>query len=264
MLYHCGMNELVFDIGMHIGEDSRHYLKKGYKVIAVEANPILAQKNAVKFKKHIDAGQLTILNVGIADKEDVLPFYVNHRLTEWSSFDKEIGTRNNTAHHVVDVPCVTTRSLFEKYGMPYYLKVDIEGFDHYCLLDIPETGNKPKYVSCEAVYLDWLDILKVKGYTKFKIINQANNFNPVDLKQEAAPFFGRSEIIKNGIKLRIQKYLPFIPFKHMYGSTGPAAEETKGPWLSYEAVKDTYLRFYQYEKKIPLNSGSWFDFHATF
>lgn len=253
-------NDWIFDIGMHIGEDTRHYLAKGYKVLAVEANPILAKENSVKFKKAIDQKQLVILNAGIANKEAVLPFYVNHRLSEWSSFDKATGTRNNTAYHVIDVPCVTTRSLFEQYGVPYYLKVDIEGFDHYCLHDIvPEF--KPKYVSCEAVYLDWMEILVQKGYTKFKLLNQANNFKPINIEQEKKAWFPKYEIIKNGIQLRVQK---FISFKHMYGSSGPFAEDTSGDWLSAEEVRELYKAFYQYDKKQPLSGASWFDFHATY
>jgi len=35
--------------------------------------------------------------------------------------------------------------LFAKYGIPFYMKVDIEGFDHYCLSAITPK-HKPKYV----------------------------------------------------------------------------------------------------------------------
>jgi FkbM family methyltransferase len=254
-------NDWIFDIGMHIGEDTRYYLRKGYKVLAVEANPVLAKQNEKKFKKAIASGQLVILNAGIADKEGILPFYVNHRLSEWSSFDKETGTRNNTGYHVIDVPCVTTKSLFEQYGIPYYLKVDIEGFDHYCLRDIADSGEKPKYVSCEAVHLEWLDILVSKGYSKFKLLNQANDFQPINLSQEKKPWFSKYEIIKNGVKLRLQK---FIPFKHMYGSSGPFGEDTAGEWLSAGEIRELYNAFYQYEKRQPLSGASWFDFHATY
>ena len=34
-------NLLIFDIGCHLGEDSEFYLRKGFKVVAVEANPEL-------------------------------------------------------------------------------------------------------------------------------------------------------------------------------------------------------------------------------
>jgi hypothetical protein len=32
---------LVFDIGCHRGEDSDFYLQKGFRIVAVEANPAL-------------------------------------------------------------------------------------------------------------------------------------------------------------------------------------------------------------------------------
>jgi FkbM family methyltransferase len=82
-----GNNKLIFDIGMHKGEDTSHYLSAGFKVIAVEANPILADECRKKFADQIAKGNLTIVNAGIAKEEGVLPFYVNLHSSEWSSFD---------------------------------------------------------------------------------------------------------------------------------------------------------------------------------
>lgn len=254
-------DKCVFDIGMHVGQDTMHYLKQGYKVIAVEANPILVENNTKKFSKYISSGDLIILNVGIADKESVLPFYKNARLSEWSSFDKALGSRNGTAYEEIAVQCVTTKSLFEKYGIPYYMKVDIEGYDYLCLLDIPVQGEKPQYVSCEASDISWLDILKSKGYTKFKLLSQGDDYTPIDINKEKKKYYPKYLIIKNGIKLRLQK---FLPFKYNFGSSGPFGEATKGPWKSYEEVHKLYQEFSIGNNGQPLNQVSWFDFHATF
>ena len=35
-------NNLIFDVGLHTGQDTAFYLKKGFRVIAIEANPLLA------------------------------------------------------------------------------------------------------------------------------------------------------------------------------------------------------------------------------
>lgn len=35
--------QLIYDIGAHLGEDTDFYLKKGFKVVAIEANPFLAE-----------------------------------------------------------------------------------------------------------------------------------------------------------------------------------------------------------------------------
>lgn len=36
--------DLIFDLGMHHGHDSEYYLKKGFQVVAVEANPLLCAR----------------------------------------------------------------------------------------------------------------------------------------------------------------------------------------------------------------------------
>jgi len=253
------MNKLIYDIGMHTGQDTLFYLKSGYNVLAIEADPILVEKANLKFKKFIDSGQLTILNIGIAESEGVLPFYRNLRLTEWSSFDKTMGSRSGQ-YEVIDIPCTSTKKLFEQYGIPYYLKVDIEGFDYLCINDLPSDGRGPQYVSCEAQNLSLLETLKSKGYNKFKMINQGDNHRPINIWKEKLPFFTRYQIIKNGIIIRLQDIIPIRKYK--YRSSGPFGENTKGEWMSFEETKNLYESFYNNGN--PINNYSWFDFHAKY
>ena len=254
---------LVFDIGMHIGQDSINYLLEGFRVLAVEANPLLAQQNSTKFKKYIDDGSLTILNVGISDKEGILPFYINKKTSEWSSFDFQLGSRNNTPYETKEIPCVTTASLFKKYGVPYYLKVDIEGYDFYCINDLPEVkgGNSVKYVSCEASEVSLLDTLHAKGYTKFKLIHQGFNFRPINMNLEKNPLFPVYLKIYTGLRL---KFRNIIKSRYPYSSSGPIPENTKGEWITYEKARQLFVDFYQGEKLTPINDKSWFDFQATY
>jgi hypothetical protein len=42
---------LIFDIGMHVGEDTRYYLNTGFDVIAIEANPFLVEKSKKGLRK---------------------------------------------------------------------------------------------------------------------------------------------------------------------------------------------------------------------
>lgn len=251
---------LVFDIGMHKGEDTIYYLKKGFQVLAVEANPLLVDFCRKKFEQAIQAGRLTILNTGIAGEPGLLPFYVNQHTTEWSSFDKAIGSRNNTQFETIQVPCVTAASLFEEYGIPYYMKVDIEGKDFLCLRDIPDTSEKPKYVSCEAVEIEWLDILEQKGYKKFKLINQADGFHPINIRKEKRWYYPTYRHFKNGIDQRARK---IFPFKYESSSSGPFGEESKGKWKTPGEIRDLYLQYYQGESRTPINHVSWWDFHAS-
>lgn len=255
--------QLVFDIGMHIGQDTVNYLKEGFRVVAVEANPLLAAQNSEKFKKYIDDGSLIILNVGISEKEGILPFYINKKTSEWSSFSFDLGTRNNTPYEVKNIPCVTTASLFEKYGFPHYLKVDIEGYDYLCINDLPVVNppNCVKYVSCEATEVSLIDTLHQKGYTKFKLLHQGFNFRPINLNLERNPLFPKFLFIYTGLRLKLRN---LITSKYPYSSSGPIPEKTAGEWISYDEARKLFVEFYQGDKLTPLNNKSWFDFHATY
>jgi FkbM family methyltransferase len=251
---------LIFDIGLHKGEDTAYYMKEGYNVLAVEANPVLVKYCEEKFKNEIKSNRLTIVNAGIAEETGIMPFYVNLHSSEWSSFDKSIGTRNNTKFEIINVPCVTTKTLFEKYGIPYYMKVDIEGNDFLSLKDIPDSDKKPAYVSCEANDAGWLDILNSKGYKRFKLINQANNFTPLNLEREKSNYYLLYRKIKHAIKHKLRNV---IKSKYRGGSSGPFGEKTKGDWKTYEEVRKIYIDYYQGDLKTPVNNISWFDFHAA-
>ena len=251
--------DLIYDIGMHKGEDTEYYLRKGYRVIAIEANPALAEQVSTELASFIGSGQLIVLNVGIAEKEGSMIFYRNDHELEWSSFDKAIGTRDNTPYTEMQVPCTTIDSILHQYGTPYYMKIDIEGYDPICINGIELAEHVPAYISCEASSLDCLEALIKKGYTKFKLINQARNFTPFNLAQETNSFINFIQQKWNRAKLRLQK---FIPFKYHFGTSGPFGENTPGPWRDAAYIREAYDQFYSKEFNQPINGISWFDIHA--
>ncbi len=54
---------IVYDIGANNGDDTEYFLKKGLRVVAVEANPALATHVAHRFADDVMAGRLVVLNV---------------------------------------------------------------------------------------------------------------------------------------------------------------------------------------------------------
>lgn len=94
------MNELVYDIGMHTGVDTAHYLSKGYRVVAIEANPSLVTSATVRFAAEIAIGRLAIEGIGIHEKEGQLEFIVNDQVDEWSSFVPHLGSRAGSYHSI--------------------------------------------------------------------------------------------------------------------------------------------------------------------
>jgi len=49
------MKKTIFDVGLHKGEDTEYYLTRGFRVVAIEANPDLVLFCTEKFRKFIDA-----------------------------------------------------------------------------------------------------------------------------------------------------------------------------------------------------------------
>lgn len=176
---------LVYDIGANIGQDTDFYLKKGYDVIAVEADPSLADKLKKKFSFQIKAGFLTVLNIGIAGIRGKIPFYVNkHNI--WSSFCGKLGSRIvefpdatlGGLDRVVDIECFTLVDIFKDHGVPFYLKVDIEGYGYEAIDFLRNTNilNIPTYISTECYKIEFIDLLFDLGYDKFKWVNQRFKF----------------------------------------------------------------------------------------
>jgi FkbM family methyltransferase len=254
--------DLIFDIGMSHGEDTAHYLAKGFRVVAVEANPVLAEECRREFSEVLNAGRLFIEQVAVAETPGIKQFWVNATNDRFSALDQEAGQRGG-AFHVIDVASVTFADLLSKYGVPFYLKIDIEGADINCLLSL-DSSDLPKYVSIEAHKLEYLLILWRLGYRDFKVIDQTQH-------NSRAPNLNLSNerVVSRALK-RLNWYIDRVDI-HMRrghvtyapGSSGPFAEETRGPWLSLEEVAYNWLHFHRgYHDRGTLNPGTWYDFHA--
>ena len=56
--------DLIYDVGMNNGDDTAYFLHQGYRVLAIEANPVLARQAEGRFEKETREGRLIVLNVG--------------------------------------------------------------------------------------------------------------------------------------------------------------------------------------------------------
>ena len=172
-------NDLVYDVGMYNGNDTAYYLHEGYRVLAIEANPVFAEQGAKRFAREIAEKRLTILNVGVAADGASMPFWVCENNLELSSFNREMASRYGAAHHAITVPCRRIGDIIAQYGAPFYMKIDIEGSDINCLRDM-RGAEPPKYLSAEATDPGVLSALSDLGYNKFQCISQFH-FAPVEI-----------------------------------------------------------------------------------
>lgn len=175
---------LIFDIGMHTGKDAEFYLRKGFRVVAVEADPYLASNTQTRLASYVDNGALTVLNVAIADYDGEIKFYPNVNKTDWGTTNPRLVRRNQergTTHGCMKIECTRLEHVFDQFGIPYYMKIDIEGDDLVCLRSMLNVPTKPRYLSIEAQMSDdnqgvsELAYLWLLGYRGFKLIDQACN-----------------------------------------------------------------------------------------
>jgi len=80
---------LVYDVGANNGDDTAYYLFKGYRVLAIEADPSLMDELNARFAAEVAGGQLQILNIALAPTRRVAQFYICEGYSLWNSFDRE-------------------------------------------------------------------------------------------------------------------------------------------------------------------------------
>ena len=68
------MVKLIYDVGMHKGEDTEFYLRRGFRVVGVEANPYLVEELRSKFSAEISSGTLQLVDRAISNSGGVVTF----------------------------------------------------------------------------------------------------------------------------------------------------------------------------------------------
>ena len=283
------VENLIFDVGLNIGQDTGFYLSQGYQVLAIEADPTLAAAARNRFHREISEGRLEVLNVGIAEKDGFADFWICEEKPEFNSFHRQIAARDSYSHHSTQIPVLRFASIIERYGIPHFLKIDIEGNDMLCL-DALNPSALPKYISVESECpldeqsgsvedrLRTLQKLASLGYNRFKLIDQ---YSFCSLSLPPSPYYWvdafarktfNQPLLKNirGLGL-ISRHLIMrsrlqgrFRWKFPTGSSGVWGEDTPGNWISYGEAEQAY-RHYR-EKHFQASDRKfhsfWCDWHA--
>jgi len=233
--------KVIVDLGAHKGEDSDFYLKKGFKVIAVDGNEKLYKQVSERFSDAIMEDRFKIFNYAVTDKDnDQITFYENTDnsvwgtiFDSWDSRNKKQGTHSvKTTVNTIRLDSLLEREL-QKDETLEYIKIDIEGADILALRSLSNLKEKPRFVSLESEKISWdrlieeFTILKQLGYTKFKLIDQSK------IQDQECPYPA-----KEG---------NYINYKFEFGSSGLFGDELPGEWLSEEealkAYKSVFVRY---------------------
>jgi FkbM family methyltransferase len=229
--------QLIYDVGAHLGEDTDFYLKKGFRVVAIEANPVLAEKLRERFRSNLADGSLVVVSAAIAENAGEVNFYVSQCLSIWGTIRPAWAERNasqGSPSRLIKVKAISFPEVLNKHGVPYYIKIDIEGADVLCLKGLIENPDRPKFVSIESEKRSWhallyeFEMFKRLGYSRFKIVDQGH----IDSQKPPNPAAeGR-----------------YVEHRFEPGSSGLFGEELPGKWLTpRQAIRRyrfIFLRYY--------------------
>jgi FkbM family methyltransferase len=178
--------KLIFDIGANDGHKTAAFLTLAKKVICCEPDSqnftILQTRFRNKKKKVFPE------NVALSDKEGVAELHIHHpgsafntlsskwmKLLEeddgkkWDEQIKFTGTQT--------VKTTTLDQLIKKYGVPDYIKIDVEGFEQWVLKGL---SHKVAYLSFETLLPDYLNEMQtclshIETLDNFAAYNIAKN-----------------------------------------------------------------------------------------
>ena len=243
------MNErlTVFDLGLHNGDDTSFYLQRGFRVVAVEADTELCEDCRERFGRQIRDGDLHIVNKAVAEDDGKsVEFLISSLNTEWSSvrpYPEMLGE----APKKVIVETTTLRALIAEFGLPHYIKCDLEGSDAIFCRQLAKEKRKPDFVSVEATSLELLALLAASGYDTFQLTNNAKARRFPSRTRFDNPVYGEARARFAG---------------HCSGEFGFDLPADK--WISFEETSYRWLKHLDLLTSDPDTVlDNWFDFHAA-
>jgi FkbM family methyltransferase len=259
---------LIYDVGVHDGSDSAYYLSLGYRVVGIEASPVMIDLLKERFIREMATGQFILLNIGLAVAAGRMDFWICDDVSPWSSFNHSIASRKGARHHSVTVDTGSFRSILDEYGVPFYCKIDIEGNDRLCLNDL-EPSDVPVFLSIEMAHSDGakdLELLYGLGYRKFKIISQVTWSQPLGLISHIEP----------GLHPKVRSFIQYLDkalrgrtrdgnWGFSSGCSGTFGDKTQGRWLTYEKTYAIWRILHDADIKYNAKGigVNWFDIHAS-
>lgn len=178
------VEDLIYDVGLHEGEDAAFYLALGYRVVGFEADPDLAERCRLRFKAELSSGQFSLVEGAIdASPGGTVTFYRHAAQSVWGTTDEAWARRNLALGESIplQVPAVDFAACLTETGTPHYMKVDIEGADWLCFGALESLAHRPAYVSLESTKTDFdaltaeLDALGDLGYDRFAVVQQCES-----------------------------------------------------------------------------------------
>ncbi len=282
---------LIFDVGLHTGQDTAYYLHRGYRVVAVDADVRMIERAEVEFAGAVEEGRLRLVHCAVAADEGEVDFHLSGNPL-WNSAIRHVTDREGLHQTTLRVPARRLDNLLREFGVPYYCKIDVEGYDVVCLRTLRGMPELPLYVSAEtesvgpsdrptdAEALATLEELARLGYRRFKLVDQRG----LGLLPASGHVYTRRPPLWKRVRRRLglggygpynyagwyaeqrRKVCQALGYEFTVHSSGPFGEDLGGEWLDLSTARRTLLRHRAEYFRLPQVDTFWFwcDWHATF
>ena len=183
------------------------------------------------------------LNLGIGQKNELIPFYECLLIPEWSTFSSDFR-RYHTEHGVGflkrQLEITSLKNIFNKYKVPEinFLKIDVEYFEREVILGNDWGNYRPIVVVVEADNVSsWENILLGNGY----IFCQFDGLNRYYLRRE-------NKELKQLLAVPANVHDHYVPYRYTInheGQMGLAAKEKQIQALTAQLASVTSAKTFR-------------------
>lgn len=136
-------DDLVFDVGAHVGDRIASFRRLGARVVAVEPQPALMK---VLLRIYGRSYEIKVEQVAVGRSEGEAELRINVRNPTISTASNDFIRAASSAKGWSDerwtktlrVPLTTLDALIAKHGQPSFIKIDVEGFEAEALAGLSE------------------------------------------------------------------------------------------------------------------------------
>lgn len=129
-------DSLVFDIGANLGQYSEALESAGMRVIAVEPNADCVRHVELTYPNK----RIETIHAALGPKSGLATFNLSDERddtstmsSDWINMLHKEYAQDPNGFRKITIPVITLNSLIEHYGLPHYIKIDVEGYESFVL-----------------------------------------------------------------------------------------------------------------------------------
>lgn len=162
-------DDLCFDVGANIGNRIIPLLQIGARIVAVEP-----QESCYKYLEYKFGKKIEIVKKGLGEIKSIKEFHISEYSVissfsdEWIDSVKNGRFKGEKWNKTVKVEMTTLDNLIEKYGLPVFIKIDVEGYESEVLSGLSKSVGM---ISFEYTVPE-------QSHKAMKCIDQLEKINP--------------------------------------------------------------------------------------